>query len=92
MSVVDQRILLPNGQQLDVSELTVNGSVVERERHGVADPEEAAAIAKVRNEEPFPSDYGLVVRVVQSSEPDWGGALGWGPSAIMAPSFAAGFW
>lgn len=50
---------------LDVSELTVNAKVVERERMNIADPTTAAALAAVLAALPVAaSAYGLVVRPI----------------------------
>jgi hypothetical protein len=68
MPPVDQILKLPpdtanTGKNLDASELTVAGQVVERERINIADPTDPAAIAAVKNGALAGTEYGEVVRV-----------------------------
>jgi hypothetical protein len=52
------------GKKLDASELSVAGTVVERERIVQADDADPAGLAPVRALPPAPTDYGSHVRVV----------------------------
>lgn len=62
--MADQAITLPTGQKLDVSEVTVAGQPVERERNNLADPTDPLGIAKVQNAAPAATDYGVAVRPI----------------------------
>lgn len=65
--MADSYIQLPpnsTGLLLDTSQLTVGANTVQRERDVIADPTDAAGLAKVENADPAISDYGVVVRPV----------------------------
>lgn len=68
------------GRQVDTSELTVGGVVVQRQRLVVADDFNAAALARVRNGAPSGADYAQVVRLVP---------LAWSAPARVGQSAAA---
>lgn len=56
------------GKKVDVTELTVGGNTVERQRINVSDHTDANAHAVVKSTTPFPSDYGLAVRPTPDSD------------------------
>lgn len=65
----DQIIAVPYSgtsptMNVDVSELTVNGKTVERQRMVVADDSDPNGKAKVLSSNPTGSEYGLVVRTI----------------------------
>ncbi len=69
--MADSYTLVPNtpgGNKIDESSLVVNGEAdVRRQRNVIADPDTAAALARVTNGVPTAADYALVARLATSN-------------------------
>lgn len=54
------------GKLIDTSAVTTTDGLVQRERDNIADPSDPVAIANVRQDSTYTSDYGVVVRLADT--------------------------